>query len=290
VLHARTARTARPGLDRDFVAHRLMPLTKRLIHAGYFRYEVEGVEHVPARGRVVYAQNHAGWFALDAHFVTMAICDAYGIARAPYFATAEAALAAPVVGPLLRRSGAIPASWFRRPERLPDEVESCGIFPEGVRGNCKPFWEAYRMREWNRGFVRVALARGAPIVPVAVLGGEECLPVAWTVRALEPLIGSIVGLPVAPIPLPTRWRVVFHAPVRLDRGPEAAHDAVYCAQVAARVRETVQATLDRWAPGYPLGRLSSMVAAARPRDDVDDDPLAGPLGAAPAGARAASTP
>jgi 1-acyl-sn-glycerol-3-phosphate acyltransferase len=70
------------------------------------------------------------------------------------------------------------------------------------------------MREWNRGFVRLAMALEAPIVPVAVFGGEECFPVAWTVKLLEPLIGSVVGLPLAPVPLPARWKVVFHEPVK----------------------------------------------------------------------------
>jgi 1-acyl-sn-glycerol-3-phosphate acyltransferase len=268
------------GIDREFLRHRLMPLARRLVDVGYFGLEVEGLEHVPARGRVVYALNHAGWFALDAFFAGVAIAERHGVERAPVFATAEAALAAPIVGPFLRRAGAVPASWFRRPERLPDDLESCGIFPEGVRGNCKPFWRAYRMVDWNRGFVRVAIARDAPIVPVAVLGGEECLPVAWTVRALEPLIGSIVGLPVAPVPLPTRWKVVFHPPVRVSAGGRGAlSDAAFCNDVARRVQATVQATLDRESPRYPLGRLAARVAAARGllgRGAPDEDPLDAP--------------
>jgi 1-acyl-sn-glycerol-3-phosphate acyltransferase len=224
---------------------------------------VEGAEHVPADGRAVYAQNHAGWFPLDAFFVGLGIRSAIGPCRTPYFAAAEAALALPVVGAFIRRVGAVPASWFRRPERLPQRIRACGFFPEGVPGNTKPFWEAYRMRPWSRGFVRVAAALDLPIVPVAVLGGEECLPVAWTVRLLEPLVGSRFGLPLAPLPLPARWRVVFHPPVRLGGDRRLLTDGGRSAEVARAIQATVQATIDRHSPRYPLAHLSSWVARRR---------------------------
>jgi 1-acyl-sn-glycerol-3-phosphate acyltransferase len=260
--------------EGDELVERLWSAFRALVRVGYFSFEVEGIEHVPRDGRLVYAQNHSGWFPLDAFFVTMAVAEAHGLRRAPYFATHESALAAPLLGTFLHRCRAVPAGWFRRPERLPDEVECCGIFPEGVQGNCKPLWEAYRMHPWNRGFVRVAIARQAPIVPVAILGGEECLPVAWTVKVLEPLIGSIVGLPLSPVPLPSRWKVIFHEPIRLGVPREAIKDHAYCNEVARRVQEIVQQTLDREASGRTLRRLSSLVAGVRREPpDLDDDPL-----------------
>lgn len=186
------------------------------------------------------------------------------------------------MGPYLRRIGGLPASLFRHPRRLPAEFESFGICPEGVLGNCKPFWEAYRMREWNRGFVRLAMARNAPVVPVAVLGGEECLPVAWTVKALEPLIGSIVGLPLAPVPLPARWKIVFHEPEQVSpRSGPAGMGPEQCNAIARRLRAVVQDTLEREAARRPMARLSTLVAAVhsarRMPDTLDPDPLAGPV-------------
>jgi len=248
--------------DREFLITRVVATARAFIESGYFTFDVEGAEHLPADGRVVYAANHSGWFPLDAFFLTMAIVDAQGVGRAPFFATHDAAMAAPGLGPFLRRFGAVPASWFRRPERLPAEIECCAIFPEGVRGNTKPFWEAYRMREWNRGFVRVALARQAPIVPAAILGGEECLPVAWTVKLFQPIIGATLGLPLSLVPLPSHWKIVFHAPVHLV-GKGSVTDHPFCTKVAAETRAIVQATLDREAPKRPLGRFS-FAAGKRP--------------------------
>ena len=251
-----------PAIDDALWEERLVPLVERLVRAHYFSFDVEGAEHVPADGRAVYAQNHAGWFPLDAFFLGLAIRRAVGPCRTPYFATAEAALALPVVGPFIRRVGAVPSAWFRRPERLPAGVRGCGFFPEGVPGNTKPFWQAYRMRPWNRGFVRVAAALDAPIVPVAVLGGEECLPVAWTVRLLEPLVGSAFGLPLSLVPLPARWRVVFHPPVHVANPRGALLDGERTAVIAEGIRSVVQATLDLRSRDHPLAHLSALVAGA----------------------------
>lgn len=265
LLRARSP--AQATVDRTFLEERVVPLFEKLIEIGYFSFEVEGTEHVPKGGKLVFAPNHSGWFPLDGFFLGLAVRSVLGPEASPFFAAHDAATAAPVLGKFLHRVGALPASWFRRPERLPPEIRAVGIFPEGVEGNCKPFWEAYRLRPWKRGFVRVAVALDAPIVPVAILGGEECLPVAWTVRALEPLIGSILGLPLSLVPLPSRWKVVFHAPVEVSglagRGKAALMDADYSAKVAREVQATVQETLDREAPDRPLAQVSSLVALAR---------------------------
>ncbi len=272
------------GGDREALVRKVASGLRTLIRLGYFTLDVEGVERLPREGPVVYAQNHAGWFALDTFMLGHAVGEALGPSRAPYFAAHEAALAAPVLGPFLQRLGGLPASWFRNPARLPPDIESYGICPEGVRGNCKPFWEAYRMREWSRTFVKLALVRRATIVPAAVLGGEECLPVAWTVKVLQPLIGSIVGLPLVPVPLPARWKVVFHEPVRVEaHGNPLRPDRHYVSDVARSVQATVQATLDREARDRRLARLSSFVsrvkeaASREPPPAADDrDPLLGP--------------
>jgi 1-acyl-sn-glycerol-3-phosphate acyltransferase len=267
--------------DRDALVRQVGSAIDAAVRLKYFSFEVEGAEHLPKDGAVVYAQNHAGWFALDTIVLGYAVGRALEVPRTPYFAAHDSALAAPVVGPFLRRLGGLPASSFRNPDRLPPGIDSFGICPEGVRGNCKPFWKAYRMEEWSRTFVKLALVREAVIVPVAVLGGEECLPVAWTVEALEPMLGSIVGLPLVPVPLPTRWKVVFHPPVRVTpHGPPLRPDRQYCADVAREVQGIVQGTLDRERGDRPLAQLSSIISRARrrsaaPAPGLAPDPLLG---------------
>jgi 1-acyl-sn-glycerol-3-phosphate acyltransferase len=249
--------------DRESFLLKTDAVLRTLVRLKYFSWEIEGAEHLPRQGPVVYAMNHAGWFALDTIMVGCSVAQSIGVERTPYFAAIDSSLTAPVVGPFLRRIGGLPASLFRHPKRLPPEFQSYGICPEGVQGNTKPFWEAYRMHPWNRGFVRLAMAIDAPIVPVAVFGGEECFPVAWTVKMLEPLIGSVVGLPLAAVPLPSRWKVVFHEPVRAtEPGPPVRRSPQYCDDLAARMQAVVQATLDREVSNRPLARFSSLVHSA----------------------------
>ena len=277
--------------NRERAVMKTDAVLRALVRLKYFAWEIEGAHHLPREGPVVYAMNHAGWFALDTIMVGCSVAESVGVPRTPYFAAIDSSLGAPVIGPYLRSIGGLPASLFRHPQRLPAEFESYGICPEGVRGNCKPFWEAYRMREWNRGFVRLAMALKAPIVPVAVFGGEECLPVAWTVKVLEPLVGSIVGLPLVPIPLPARWKIVFHEPehVTSPEGP-ARRSPEHCDATARRLRGVVQETLDREAARRPFAHMSSFMAAVSNRhetiDDREPDPLLGPEAAVRDGSHA----
>ena len=248
------------SVDRDFLTHRLLPMMQAFLRLPYFKMEIEGAERLARSGRFIFAPNHAGWFPLDAFVLGYAVGESLGWNRTPLFAVHDTALATPVLGPFLRRCGAFPASWIRRPERLPKDVESVVIFPEGSRGNTKPFWDAYRMREWKRGFVRVAIAQRASIVPVALLGTEESMPVAWTLKLVEPLLGSAVGVPLFPFPLPSRFKAVFHDPVPMARyGREALTNHALCDDLTRRIQSTVQETLDRHAAEYPLGIISATV-------------------------------
>src|SRR5919197_56081 len=248
------------SVDRDFLTHRLLPLMKAVFRLRYFTVEFEGAERIPRSGPFDFAPNHAGWFPLDAFVLGYAVGESLGWSRTPLFAVHDTALATPVLGQFLRKCGALPASWFRRPERLPQDIESLVVFPEGSQGNTKPFWDAYRMREWKRGFVRVAIARRASIVPVALLGTEESMPVAWTLKIVEPLLGSALGVPLCPFPLPSRFKVVFHDPVPMARyGREALTNHALCDELTRRIEDTVQETLDRYAAEYPLGIISATV-------------------------------
>ena len=80
----------------------------------------------------------------------------------------------------------------------------------------------------------------------------------------SPLIGSSFGLPLLAVPLPARWKVVFHPPVDVAaRGRAALIDSEYSTAVARAVRATVQDTLDRVAARRPLAQVASLVALAR---------------------------
>ena len=125
------------------------------------------------------------------------------------------------------------------------------MFPEGVKGTGKPWSERYRLRRFGRGgFVQAAIRSRAPIVPISVVGSEEIYPMLGN---LEP-IAKLTGLPYFPvtptypwlgllgtIPLPSKWRIQFHAPVRTDLVPvEGAEDANLVMALSDQVRDTIQ--------------------------------------------------
>jgi 1-acyl-sn-glycerol-3-phosphate acyltransferase len=251
-----------PRRDLPMLLTKVLPALRALVKIGYFSLDVEGAEHVPREGPIVYVANHAGWVTLDTLMGALAVVDHVGADRLPYGAAQDELLKVPGVGRFFEGVGAFPASWLREPRSLPAEMQVFSVYPEGTAGNCKPFWHAYRMRRWRSGFVHLAAALGAPIVPVAVLGAEECLPVAGTVRFLRPLVGTVLPVPLCALPLPSRWKLVFHEPVSVHGGAlsgdvEAPPSFLqHARRLAESTRSTVQGTLDRETEHRLLGRLS----------------------------------
>ena len=57
------------------------------------------------------------------------------------------------------------------------------VFPEGSKGPGKHYSERYRLRRFGRGgFVEIAMRAGVPVVPIAVVGAEESMPILFNVR------------------------------------------------------------------------------------------------------------
>jgi 1-acyl-sn-glycerol-3-phosphate acyltransferase len=90
--------------------------------------------------------------------------------------------------------------------------------------------------------VKLALRTGAPIVPVAIVGAEEAMPL------LGKLPGRFLGLPylplTSPLPLPSRWLIRVGEPLDVEGyGPEAKDDLVLVQKLNERTREAVQTML-----------------------------------------------
>ena len=52
------------------------------------------------------------------------------------------------------------------------------VFPEGRKGTEKLYKDRYRLQRFGRGgFVESAMRARAPIVPVALVGAEEAMPI-----------------------------------------------------------------------------------------------------------------
>jgi 1-acyl-sn-glycerol-3-phosphate acyltransferase len=130
--------------------------------------------------------------------------------------------------------------------QLLESDEAVLVFPEGVRGISKPFSQRYQLQEFGLGFMRLALATGTPIVPVAVIGAEEQAP-AVNVKPLARLFGA-PAFPVMPfppffplLPLPVKYRLHFGEPLQPTGDPDD-DDEVIADKVRA-VRARIQSLL-----------------------------------------------
>ena len=143
-----------------------------------FRPWVEGLENIPAEGAAILASNH---LSFSDSFFLPAVLDrkVTFIAKAEYFTTpgVKGRLTAAFfkgVGQLpVDRSGARGAgeAAIKSGIEVLERGELFGIYPEGTRS---PDGRLYRGKPG--GLARVALATGAPVIPVAMIDTEKIQP------------------------------------------------------------------------------------------------------------------
>lgn len=214
----------------------------------YFRPEIYGIENIPA-GRVLLVPNHSGQLPFDGVVVGVS---ALLQAKPPRLVRAMAerwVSTLPFINELFARSGVVLGDPINCRNLLEDD-QAILVFPEGARGSGKPWQQRYQLQPFGRGFMRLALQSHAPIVPVAVIGGEESIisihnwkGLAKLLRApyapISPLL-PILG-PLAYFPLPVKFRVYFGEPMMFD-GPFDDEDSIIqekVDQVQARIQQMV---------------------------------------------------
>jgi 1-acyl-sn-glycerol-3-phosphate acyltransferase len=221
-----------------------------ILYRDYWRVETTGVEHVPATGRALLVANHAGVLPWDGTMIKTAVFAEHSHPRHVRALVASLFMGMPVLSWFLRRTG----QAVGHPDdtrRLLERDELVLVFPEGVRGTGKGFKDRYRLRRFGRGgFVSTAIRSRAPIIPVSVVGSEEIYPM---VADLAP-VARFFGLPYFPvtpffpwlgplgmIPLPSKWRIQFHAPIHVEEHPpDAADDQTLVMALSDEVRNTIQ--------------------------------------------------
>lgn len=162
-----------------------------------FRPWVEGLENIPAEGPAILASNHLSFS--DSFFLPVVLDRKVTfIAKAEYFTTpgVKGRLTAAFfkgVGQLpVDRSGARGAgeAAIKSGIEVLERGELFGIYPEGTRS---PDGRLYRGKPG--GLARVALATGAPVIPVAMIDTEKIQPPGKVVpKLMRP--GIRIGRPL----------------------------------------------------------------------------------------------
>jgi len=195
---------------------------------GYFGYEVVGLENVPASGRAVLVANH-GILPVDALLLHYAIRDTYG--RWPRGLTDRRIFRIPLLRQIFMDLGIVVA----HPETgqaLLEQEEIVTIMPGGSREAFKPSRERYQLM-WKRrkGYVRLAIETGSPIVPAVCIGNDELYHVFFDGYGLsERIYGKGALLPITlpvglgPLPFPAKLTHYVGKPIRFSYQPEDAKD------------------------------------------------------------------
>ena len=161
----------------------------------------------------------------------------------------------PGLSMLVAKLGGVPAHPANVHRLLYDEEQLVLVFPEGRKGTEKLYKDRYRLRRFGRGgFVESAMRASAPIVPVAVVGAEEAMPVFGHVSPLQKLTG-LIYFPITPtFPLlgllggvaylPAKFFIRFLEPIPTDQwGDEPWDDKGLVQTVAEEVRARIQEEL-----------------------------------------------
>ena len=216
---------------------------------GYFDYEVVGLENVPASGRAVLVANH-GILPVDALLLHYAIRDTYG--RWPRGLTDRRIFRIPLLRQIFMDLGIVVA----HPETgqaLLEQEEIITIMPGGSREAFKPSRERYQLL-WKRrkGFVRLAMQTGSPIVPAICIGNDDLYHVFFDGYGLsERIYGKGALLPITlpvglgPLPFPAKLTHYVGKPIRFRYQPEDAKDPKKVGRLHRRVVRAMQELLQK---------------------------------------------
>src|SRR4051812_23565705 len=231
-----------------------------LLASFYFRADVKGLEKIPPEGPVLLVGNHSGGnLTPDTTVFTLAFVTYFGVERKFYQLAHNLVLAMPGLG-WLRKYGTVAASPTNADLAL-DQGSVLLVYPGGDYEVHRPSWETGKVDFGGRkGWIRLALEKDTPIVPVVSLGGQETalfltrgerlakllridkmfrlkvLPISislpWIVN-----VGDMLGH--LPLPAKIRVRVLDPVHVREEFGDDPDLDQVY-----EHVLGRMQATLD----------------------------------------------
>ncbi|MBV9870230.1 MAG: acyltransferase family protein [Frankiaceae bacterium] len=244
--------------DPEHIA-RTLPLLNPLMSA-YFRADVRGIENVPSTGPALLVGNHSGGtMIVDTFLFTFAFYEHFGPDRR--FHQLAHDIAARIPG--LRRFGTVVASHENAQRAFGIDAPVL-VYPGGDVETFRPSWHSDQIEFAGRkGFVRLALEQGVPIVPVVSIGGQETalfltraerlasalrLDQLARIKVLPISIGPPFGINVLDLPgrlpLPAKITIEVLPPIDLDAefGSQPDIDDVY-----EHVTSVMQRALDRLA-------------------------------------------
>jgi 1-acyl-sn-glycerol-3-phosphate acyltransferase len=235
----------------------------------YFSPEVLGFSQVPRSGPMLLVGNHSGGVLMSDAYVLMSAWLTQRPEQPLYSLGHDMLFIIPFFADLARAGGVLPARAGNA-ERALELGHPVLVYPGGDHDIFRPTHERNRIDFGGRqGFVRLALKRQVPLVPVVSYGGHDTNLFLTRGEGLAKALGLhkvrvrgvplVIGLPwgLAPgfmptIPLPVKITLEFLPALRWpELGPEAAADPVVVKRCYDEVQAIMQAGMDRLAAERP---------------------------------------
>lgn len=228
----------------------------------WFRMEIEGFERLPPPPALIVGVHAGAPFVWDAWTVGFQWWRHFGDERVLHGTAHDVLMAAPGIGDYFRKMGVLPAA--------PDSIAAAlaagrdvALWPGGEVDSLRPWAERDRaVLAGRKGFVRMAIASGVPIVPVATIGGPDSMPVLVRGRRLATAmqldkVARLKNFPIAlsapwgiapamlpELPLPTKIRTAFQEPVPVDNDASRVDDEDYVERKYDEVVASLQRGMD----------------------------------------------
>ena len=228
----------------------------------WFRMDVEGWDNLPEPPALLVGIHSGAPFVWDAWTVGIHWWRRFGEDRVLHGTAHDALMATPLIGGYFRKMGVLPAA--------PDSMTAAlaagrdvAVWPGGEVDSLRPWTKRDQaILAGRRGFVRLAIRTGVPIVPIATVGGPDSMPVLATGRRIAKALqlDRIARLKMFPfalqvpwglspailpeIPLPTKIRTAFQEPVEVEHDPALADDDDYVQGKYDEVQGAIQRGMD----------------------------------------------
>lgn len=212
--------------------------------------------------------NHnGGSLTPDTFIFGHAVYERYGVEALPYGLAHELPLNLPGLGPLLSRRGALRASHANA-GRIFDKGSKVMVYPGGDVEALRPFRDRNRICfDRRRGYVRLALRHGVPLVPLVAAGAHAGFVMLNDGRKLAKLLrlDRLFRLKTLPISFSLPWGVTVgmlppYYPLKTKIIIEILEPMHFERSVAERTRRKMSPTCGHATKGYEGRCKASCVA------------------------------
>ena len=228
----------------------------------WFRMDVEGWEQLPEPPTLLVGIHSGAPFVWDAWTVGIHWWRHFGRERILHGTAHDALMAAPGIGAYFRKMGVLPAAQDSMSAALA-AGHDVAVWPGGEVDSLRPWVKRDQaILAGRKGFIRLAINAGVPIVPIATVGGPDSMPVLATGRRIARALrlDKVARLKMFPfalqapwglspailpeIPLPTKIRTAFQEPIEVSHDPAKAKDDAYLEAKYREVEGSIQRGMD----------------------------------------------